>query len=268
MIRVRSGDAEIAYEVLGEGPPVLLLHAFPAHHGLWLPAAKALINRYRVIVPDLRGHGDSGVGDGPATMEKHAADLVRVLDDAEVGRTVIAGVSIGGYVFFEFWRRYRGRVGAVILCDTKAQADTPEGRAARLKSANEVMERGTEFFVESMIPKLFGKTTLNTRPDLVAGARRMMLKMSPAGISAVQRGMAERPDSVGTLKSINVPALVLVGEEDTLSTLADAELMRGNIAGSQLKVMPRAGHYAVWEQHEAVGSAVRQFLDSVRVGGA
>jgi 3-oxoadipate enol-lactonase len=264
MMRVRSGDAEIAYEVLGEGTPVLLLHAFPAHHGLWLPAAQALINRYRVILPDLRGHGDSGVGDGPATVEKHTADLVRVLDDVQVGRAVIAGVSIGGYVFFEFWRRYRGRVAAVILCNTKAQADTPEARAARLKSADEVVERGTEPFVESMVPRLLGKTTLNSRPDLVDGARRMMMRMSPAGISAVQRGMAERPDSVATLKTINVPALVIVGEEDTLSTPADAELMRGNLAGSQLKVIPRAGHYAVWEQHEAVGSAVRQFLDSAR----
>jgi 3-oxoadipate enol-lactonase len=264
MMRVRSGDAEIAYEVLGEGTPVLLLHAFPAHHGLWLPAAQALINRYRVILPDLRGHGDSGVGDGPATVEKHTADLVRVLDDVQVGRAVIAGVSIGGYVFFEFWRRYRGRVAAVILCNTKAQADTPEARAGRLKSADEVVERGTEPFVESMVPRLLGKTTLNSRPDLVDGARRMMMRMSPAGISAVQRGMAERPDSVATLKTINVPALVIVGEEDTLSTPADAELMRGNLAGSQLKVIPRAGHYAVWEQHEAVGSAVRQFLDSAR----
>jgi 3-oxoadipate enol-lactonase len=264
MMRVRSGDAEIAYEVLGEGTPVLLLHAFPAHHGLWLPAAQALINRYRVILPDLRGHGDSGVGDGPATVEKHTADLVRVLDDVQVGRAVIAGVSIGGYVFFEFWRRHRGRVAAVILCNTKAQADTPEARAGRLKSADEVVERGTEPFVESMVPRLLGKTTLNSRPDLVDGARRMMMRMSPAGISAVQRGMAERPDSVATLKTINVPALVIVGEEDTLSTPADAELMRGNLAGSQLKVIPRAGHYAVWEQHEAVGSAVRQFLDSAR----
>jgi 3-oxoadipate enol-lactonase len=264
MVRVRSGDAEIAYEVLGEGTPVLLLHAFPAHHGLWLPAAQALINRYRVILPDLRGHGDSGVGDGPATVEKHTADLVRVLDDVQVGRAVIAGVSIGGYVFFEFWRRYRGRVAAVILCNTKAQADTPEARAGRLKSADEVVERGTEPFVESMVPRLLGKTTLNSRPDLVDGARRMMMRMSPAGISAVQRGMAERPDSVATLKTINVPALVIAGEEDTLSTPADAELMRGNLAGSQLKVIPRAGHYAVWEQHEAVGSAVRQFLDSAR----
>lgn len=265
MPRIRSGDAEIVYEILGDGPPVLLLHPFPAHRALWLPAAQSLINRYRVILPDLRGHGDSGVGEGSATMEKHAADLARVLDHAEAGRVAIAGVSIGGYAFFEFWRRYRGRVAAVILCDTKAQADTPEGRAARLKAAADVMEQGTEPFVESMIPKLLGKTTLNTRHDLVDGARRMMLKMSPEGISQVQKGMAERPDSVGTLKTINVPALVVVGDEDTLSSLGDAELMRQHIPTAQLKVIPRAGHYAVWEQHEAVGMAVRQFFDSAQL---
>ncbi|HET7442006.1 MAG TPA: alpha/beta hydrolase [Terriglobales bacterium] len=267
MPRVRSGDAEIVYEVLGDGPPVLLLHPFPAHRGLWMPAAQSLVSRYRVILPDLRGHGDSGVGEAPATMEKHAADLGRVLDHAEAGRVAIAGVSIGGYVFFEFWRRFRGRVAAVVLCDTKAQADTPEARAARLQAAADVMQRGTEPFVESMVPKLLGKTTLNTRPDLVKGARQIMLKSSREGISQVQKGMAERPDSVNTLKTINVPALVVVGDEDSLSTVADAELMRQNIGGCVLKVIPRAGHYAVWEQHEAVGNVVRQFLDAAQLSG-
>jgi pimeloyl-ACP methyl ester carboxylesterase len=263
MPRITSGDAEIIYEVLGDGPPVVLLHPFPAHHELWLPAAQALVSRYRVILPDLRGHGESGVGEGPATMEKHAADLARILDHAEVGRAVLAGVSIGGYVLFEFWRRSRGRVAALMLMDTKAQADTPEGRGGRLQSAADVIQRGTEPFVESMIPKLFGQTTRDARPDLVESARRMMMKMSPEDISLVQKGMAERPDSIPTLKTVNVPALVVVGEEDTLTPVADAELMRQNIPGSQMKVIPRAGHYAVWEQHEDVGKVVRQFLDSL-----
>src|SRR5437868_12695041 len=103
MPHVHSVDADIVYEAIGEGPPVLLLHPFPANRALWMPAAQALIDRYRLILPDLRGHGDSGVGEGPATMEKHAADLVRVLDDAGVGRVAIAGVSIGGDVCFLYW---------------------------------------------------------------------------------------------------------------------------------------------------------------------
>src|SRR2546425_12242286 len=118
MIQVKSGDATIAYEILGAGPPIVLLHPFPVHHKFWVPAAQALVSRYRLILPDLRGHGDSGVGEGPATMEKHAADIARILDHAEVRRAALVGVSIGGYALFEFWRRYRGRVAALVLCST------------------------------------------------------------------------------------------------------------------------------------------------------
>jgi 3-oxoadipate enol-lactonase len=263
MITIQSGDAQISYEILGDGPPVVLLHPFPANHELWLPDGQQLASRYRVILPDLRGHGDSGVGEGPATMPKHAADISRVLDDAKVGRAPFAGVSIGGYVMFEFWRRNRDRVSALALIDTKAAPDTPEGRAGRLQSAADVLERGVEPFIESMLPKLLGETTRRARPDLVEGARKMMLKMSPEDISLVLKGMADRPDSVPTLKTVNVPTLILVGDEDTLTTAADAELMKQNISGSQMKVIPKAGHYAVWEQSEETGKALRQFLDTV-----
>jgi 3-oxoadipate enol-lactonase len=177
---IKSDDAEIAYWTLGDGPPVVLLHPFPAHHEFWLPVAGTLGARYRVILPDLRGHGESGAGEGPATMERHAADVVRVMDIAEVGRAPMIAVSIGGYVLFEFWRRYRGRVAALGLCNTKASADGAEARAARLAAASDVLERGTEPFFESMIPRLLGKTTRENRPDLVDGALRMMRKMSPA----------------------------------------------------------------------------------------
>jgi pimeloyl-ACP methyl ester carboxylesterase len=262
MPTIKSADAEIFYEVLGDGPPVVLLHAFPASHELWLPAAQSLTSRYRVILPDLRGHGASESGEGPATMEKHAGDLARVMDDAEVGRAAFAGVSIGGYILFEFWRRYRGRVASLAFIDTKAQPDNDQARANRLQSAADVLEKGVEQFVDSMVPKLLGETTQRTRPDLIDSARKLMLRMSPQDISLVQRGMAERPDSVSTLKTINVPTLIVVGDEDTLSTPSDGELMRQNILGAQMKVIPHAGHYAVWEQPEDVGKVMRQFLDA------
>ena len=99
--RINSGDAEIVYWSLGDGPPVVLLHPFPVHHEFWLPVAEVLATRYRIVMPDLRGHGESGVGDGPATMEKHAADIVRVMDDADIGAAPLVGVSIGGYAIFE-----------------------------------------------------------------------------------------------------------------------------------------------------------------------
>jgi len=261
--RIRSGDAEICYETLGDGPPVVLLHPFPANHELWKPAAQALMSKYRLILPDLRGHGDSDVGEGPATMEKIAFDLARILDDTGIGRTLLVGVSIGGYALFEFWRRFRGRVAALILCNTKAGADNAEGRANRLKAAEDVLEHGTEQFFEATVKKLLSKTTLDSRPDLVDGALRMMKKMSPQDVAMVQRGMAERPDSVPTLKTINVPTMIVTGDEDTMTGVAEAQLMHQHIAGSQVKVVAKAGHYSPWEQPQEVGPLVRQFLDSL-----
>jgi 3-oxoadipate enol-lactonase len=262
MERISSGDAEIVYEVLGNGPPAVLLHPFPLNHEFWIPVTQALLPRYRLILPDLRGHGDSGIGDGAATMEKHASDLARVLDHADVGRAPFVGVSIGGYILFEFWQRFRGRVAALVLCNTKAQADTQDARTGRLKAAADVLERGTDPFFESMVPRVLGKTTRESRPDVVEGALRMMRKMSPEDVAQVQRGMAERQDSVAILQTINVPALLITGEEDILTGPPEAEVMRQHISGSVMKVIPRAGHFAAWEQPEQVGPLLRQFLDS------
>jgi 3-oxoadipate enol-lactonase len=261
--QVKSGDAEIAYRVLGEGSPVVLLHPFPANHEFWLPVARALAARYRVVLPDLRGHGDSDVGQGPATMEKHAADIAAVMDAADIGRAPMIGVSIGGYALFEFWRRHRGRVAGLGLCNTKAPADPTEARAGRLQAANDVIERGTGLFFESLIPRLLGKSTRETRPDLVAGALNMMRKMSPEDVAQVQRGMAARPDSVETLKTINVPTLLVTGDEDILTGLNEAELMRQHISGSQLRVIPKAGHYSAWEQPVDAVRILIQFLEGL-----
>jgi 3-oxoadipate enol-lactonase len=261
MLHIKSGDADIAYQVLGTGAPVVLLHPFPAHHELWLPAAKALTSRFQLILHDLRGHGESSAGEGPVTMEKHAADIVKILDHAEIGRVPLVGVSIGGYAIFEFWRKYRGRVAALALVNTKASPDSPEAKAARLQAAADVLERGTELFFESMVPKLMGKTTRESRPDLVDGALRMMRKMSAGSVAQVQRGMAERPDSVPDLKTINVPTLLVTGDEDILTGAPEAEVMRQHIAGSELKIVRHAGHYSPWEQPAEVGKLLRQFLD-------
>src|SRR6202021_4026216 len=139
MERLRSDDAEIFYEIRGSGAPVVLLHPFPCHHEFWNPVAPALDSRYRLILPDLRGHGASGIGEGPAFMAEHASDVARVLDAAGVGKAVFIGCSIGGYILFEFWRRFRERVTALALCDTRPQADNAEARANRLKAAAAVL---------------------------------------------------------------------------------------------------------------------------------
>jgi 3-oxoadipate enol-lactonase len=154
-------------------------------------------------------------------------------------------------------------VQALILADTRAQGDTPEGRANRLKAADDVLKHGPDAFLDQMIQKLLGATTRTNRPDLVTTARKMLGEMTPAGIAAVQRGMAARPDSVATLKTITVPTLILAGEEDTLTPPSDAELMRQHIAGSRMEVVPKAGHFAAFEQHASAVAAMRRFLDKL-----
>jgi 3-oxoadipate enol-lactonase len=150
-----------------------------------------------------------------------------------------------------------------VLANTKAQADTAEGRAARLEAAARVMEHGTDPFFQSMLPRLLGETTRNTRPDLVQGALTMMRKMSPQDVAMVQRGMAERRDSVEVLSTIQVPTLILTGEEDVLTGVGDAQLTQKHIPGSRMKVVAKAGHYSPWEQPEEVGRILRQFADTV-----
>lgn len=262
-VHLRSDDAELVYWTLGDGPSVVLLHPFPAHHEFWLPVAEELSSRYRLILPDLRGHGESEIGEGPATMAKHARDLVRLLDDAQVGRVPLIGVSIGGYILLELWRKHPDRVRALGLWNTKAPADNPEGRAGRLQAAKDVLERGNEPFLESMASRVLAKTTQETRPDLVQGALRMMRQMSPEDIAQVQRGMAERPDSMETLKTISVATLIVTGDEDLATGRNEAELMRAHIGGSQLRVIAKAGHYSAWEQPAEAAAILRQFLDSL-----
>lgn len=262
-MKVRSGDAEIFYDVLGKGPDVVLLHPFPANSDVWRPAAESLALRYRLILPDLRGHGQSTAGKGPATMDKHSADVARVCDDAGVGRSVFVGVSIGGYILFEFWRQHRERVVALGLCDTRAGADSDEARANRINAADEVERHGPQPFIDAQIPRLLGSTTLATRPDLVQSAREMMGKMSAQGIAAVQRGMAARPDATTVLKSIVVPTLLMFGEEDGLTTPDEGSRIQQQIHGSSLRVIPRAGHYAVFERHGDAVNILRAWLDSL-----
>jgi 3-oxoadipate enol-lactonase len=260
---IQRAGAKITYEVHGNGPPLVLLHPFPTNRHFWEPLVRALESRYRLIRPDLRGHGESRVGDG-ASMANHAEDVHDILRECDVERVAFIGVSIGGYLLFEFWRRFRQQVAVLVLSNTRAQADSDEARANRLKAAAEVEKNGTATFLDAMIPKLLGASTHINRPDIVARARGMMEAMSREGLAAVQRGMALRPDSVATLATINVPTLIVRGEEDVLIAAEDAELMHNKIAGSAIWSMSQTGHYTPFERPEEFLKVIRPFLDRAR----
>jgi pimeloyl-ACP methyl ester carboxylesterase len=260
MPTLKSDDALLSYEVSGSGPDLVLLHPFPLDHHFWDGVAPALNTRYRVITPDLRAHGDSELGDGPATMAKLAEDLKRLCRELGISKAVFVGVSIGGYALFEFWRRHRDQVDGIVLSNTRASAENAEGRNNRLCIADQVLREGTAGFVEDMLSRLLSSATRTNQPDIVDAARRMMQKMSPQDVAGVQRGMAERPDSIETLSSINVPAVVIVGADEVR---AEAELMRDRIRGSKLYVVDNAGHYAALEQPQEYSRMLRQFADVI-----
>jgi len=262
MPTIHSSDAQLFYEMLGEGPSVVLLHPFPLNHRFWSPIVPQLSARYRLIIPDLRAHGTSELGDGPATMQKLADDLALICREEKIGKAVFVGVSIGGYLLFEFWRRYREGVAALVLANTRAAGETPESRAARLQAADRILRGGTAGFFEEMLCKLMSPVTRGNRPDIVDAARGMMQAMSPEDVAGVQGGIAERPDSIPTLATINVPTLIITGEDDSVP-FDEFELMRKGIAGSQLRRIPRAGHYAALERPEEFRDLLRKFLDVV-----
>ena len=221
MQRISIGDTQLAVLSGGErGHPLLLVHGFPFNHSIWQPQIDYFVDHCRVIAPDLRGFGASGVTPGAVSMEQMADDLNQALDALDVNEKVIfCGLSMGGYVGWEFWRKYRRRVGAMILCDTRAVPDTPQAAAGRRTLAEKVLSGGACVAAEAMLPKLFAPRTHNNRPDLVKQVRAMIEGNSPQGIAAALEGMAVRIDARPLLATIDVPTLVVVGQHDAISTV-------------------------------------------------
>jgi pimeloyl-ACP methyl ester carboxylesterase len=254
------------YQDAGEGPALLLTHGFPLDHTLWAQQVEDLSDAYRLVAPDLRGHGHSQAPPGPYRMDQMADDLRALLRALEIERVVLAGLSMGGYVAFAFWRIYPHLVRALILADTRAAADTPESRLNRLETIQRVQAEGTAVVVEGMLPKLLSPLTLAHKPEVVAHARRMMSTTSTTGIAGALHGMAERPDATPLLATITVPTLIVVGEDDAITPPAEAEAMQSAILSAHpnttapLARIPDAGHLAPLENPAAFNQALRDFL--------
>lgn len=262
-----SDGSKLFYTAVGGGPAVVLLHPTPVDHRFWMPVAEILAGTYRVILPDLRGHGQSESGDGPITVEKLAADAGRLLDHLEMGKALLGGCSLGGYTLFEMWRTMPSRVGAFAFCCSKAQADTDAARAKREETIAKVRARGTAEFIESNLETLMGPTARRRSPEKVAAAREMMQAVPVESIVAIQQGLAARPDSVVTARTMRVPCCVIAGGEDPGSTPTDmkllAEQIRNGGYGAEYNELPDAGHYAPFEEPELVARILRRFFDSV-----
>lgn len=257
-IAVPGGHVEAT--ISGRGPAVLFLHAFPLSSAMWDAEAQALQASYTVVRFDARGFGASPPGDGLLTMERIADDAAAVLDHAGVGQAVVCGLSMGGYAAFAFARRHADRLRGLVLADTKASPDTPDARRNRSLQADKARRDGAAAIADAMLPRLLGRTSHASRPELVERVRATILATPVQGIVNGLAGLGARADSMPTLRLVNVPTLVVCGEEDELTPVADAEVMAKGIAGATLAVIPAAGHLANMENPAAFGEVLGSFL--------
>jgi pimeloyl-ACP methyl ester carboxylesterase len=247
----------------GGGPAgtLVLLHAFPLNARMFEPQLALAERGWRVIAPQLRGF-DGGTGDPPAaTLDDYAADVVDLLDALHVSEAVIGGVSMGGYLALALFRLVPRLFRGIVLADTRPQADTPEGLEGRRAMLTMVAEKGPAAVADAMIPKLLGETTRRENPGLAAHVRALIEASSSEAIAGAMRAMMSRQDSTRLLGTIHCPALVVVGDEDGITPPAVAGEMHRAIAGSELLVVPAAGHLSSLEQPQRVNAALAHFLD-------
>ena len=250
----------------GRGEPLLLVHGFPLDHMMWRGQVSELSQGFRVLAPDLRGFGGSSplaVDEAVLTMAQFADDLAALLKSLQVREPVnFCGLSMGGYVAFQFAVRYPERLRRLILCDTKAAADTKEAAENRHKLAAKVLAKGSQVAAEAMLPKLFSKRAIESPAPCVEETRQTILRTRPQTIAAALRGMAEREDFTPKLGAIRVPTLVVCGAEDVITPSAEMRTIAAAVPGAEYCEVSAAGHMSPLEDPRTVNQALRKFLGS------
>jgi 3-oxoadipate enol-lactonase len=263
-MKLEVNGIAIDYRDEGTGLPVVFVHAYPLNKTMWDDQVAALEGRCRIITLDLRGFGQSSAPAGSFSIDDMAADVRALLSALSIDRAALIGLSMGGYVSLAFYRQYPGAVLGIVLADTRASADTPEGRERRMKAAEKAEAEGSAALAEDMIQALLAPSTVATRPDLVARVRAMMEGNKPQALAAAQRAMAGRPESTGLLSKMSFPAMVIVGGADALTPPAEAEAMASSIPGARFRVIDEAGHLSNVEAPAEFNNALTEFVGTLR----
>lgn len=255
-------DVEIGYEDVGAGLPLVFIHGFPHNRSLWAPQLGALVDHCRCIAPDLRGFGESSVT-GPYSMDQYADDVADLLRHLDVPRVTVVGLSMGGYVAFAMWRRHQALVRAFVLADTRATADTDEAKQKRRELIDLARERGSGAVADAQIAGMLGKTTREKHPDIVESVRLLLEDAPVEGTVGALEAMMVRPDSTAILATIDVPTVIVVGEEDALTPVKDARAMRERIPRSRLEIIGGAGHLSNVEKPAAFNHVLSEFVGAL-----
>ena len=258
--RLRYVDVPASAKGRGAGT-LLLIHGFPLNPDMWTAQLAMAGRGWHVIVPELRGFGD-GAGDPPTTsIDDYAGDTIDLLDKLHVKDAVICGLSMGGYIAFAMFRHAPTYFRGMVLADTRSQGDTPEAIANRKSMQQLVREKGQSAVAEALLPKLVCDQTRAGKPAVVEVLRTQITSSSVEAIAGALQALMTRPDSTPMLTTIRVPALVVVGDEDAITPPPLSEQMHRDIPGSELVVIPGAGHMSNMEQPGAFNDALGRFLD-------
>ncbi|MDD5628529.1 MAG: alpha/beta fold hydrolase [Elusimicrobia bacterium] len=247
-----------------EGLPVVFIHGFPFDHSMWEPQVRALEHRYRAIAYDVRGLGRSPVGGASAAMETLVDDLIRLLDGLSIPEAALCGLSMGGYIALRAAEREPARVKALILADTRSQADTETARQNRAAAISSIDQDGLQPFARDFVKKMFSPQALAANAPCVAAARSAILRNQPAGVCFAARAIMSRSDTTPALPRIRVPALVLAGEHDSLTPPLEGQAMAAAIPGARFCLIPGAGHLSSVEAPARFNRLLADFLDGLR----
>jgi pimeloyl-ACP methyl ester carboxylesterase len=265
-----SDGAAIRFEERGAGDDVLLLiHGHPFDRSMWRPQLEAAAAAgWRAIAPDLRGYGASGGGGDKVTLDMFAEDLAILLDRLEVPDAVVGGLSMGGQIAMEFCRSRPERVRGLLLAATSPRAETEEGKEVRRLTADRLLAEGMEAYAEELLPRMLAPGSIAEGPALAGYVLGMMRSAPAGGAAAALRGRAERPPYEPVLQGLDVPGLVVVGDEDAFTGREDADLMHRLLRGSELLWLEGVGHMPNLEEPNLFNAALVALLHRVSEGKA
>ena len=264
-MRFMTNGIGIEYETVGPrtGIPVVFIHGFPFSKEMWQPQVEALKNDYHVITYDVRGHGASDVGDGQYTLELFVDDFISLLNHLKLARVVLVGLSMGGYVALRAIDRHPERVRALVLCDTRSEADGNDGKIKRANQVKSIKDDGMKKFAEQFLKAVFFEKTFHSNPEAVEMIRRIVESSSPLAVAGTLIALAARTDSTSSLFTIKVPVSILVGQHDALTPPSASHAMKEKIPNAEVHVIPNASHMSNLENSEEFNAHLVSFLSKL-----
>lgn len=258
-IKIRG--INIVYDDIGEGNVIVFIHGQPFNRTMWNYQIKEFSQTHRLIIPDLRGYGESEVSDGIVLLDEISLDIIYLLEELNIDNAVFIGLSMGGQIALDIFRIAPFLFKGLVLADTDARAEDTQGYENRIALSNRILADGMEKFTAERIHLFVCVGTLLTKPEIVKHLQEMMTTTSAVGSAAVQRGRAERRDHTRALSSIDFPTLIVVGNEDNFTPILTAEYMHNRISGSKLAVIKDSGHIPNMEQSEKFNEVLVDFLN-------